>query len=321
MAKLFIASSLRRQAERTPGLLRLLWALEGGLLWGLQAACRLLPPDRASALGRRLLAALGPRMRKTRMIRRNLALAFPGSEPAIIDGWVREVWGNLGAVIAEFPHLGRICAPGSDRLQFEYRGEHRVFRDQGRPAVFAAAHLANWEIAAASIVRQGVPLAVVYTPLSNPYLDRMLRRARSALGCRLVEREGAVRQLMGEMKQGVSVGLIVDQRVEGGAPVPFFGRDMDTSLTPAQLACRFGCELVPIQVQRLEGARFRVIFHEPLLPDASLDRQQQALEMTRRLNALFEDWIRQRPGEWLCTKRRWAKDRAARDKDRNREAA
>ena len=28
--------------------------------------------------------------------------------------------------------------------------------------------------------------------------------------------------------------------------------------------------------------------------------------MTRRLNVLFESWIRERPGEWMCMKRRWS---------------
>ncbi|MFQ5487159.1 MAG: lauroyl acyltransferase, partial [Gammaproteobacteria bacterium] len=69
---------------------------------------------------------------------------------------------------------------------------------------------------------------------------------------------------------------------------------------------RFSCELIPVQVQRRGGARFRVIFHAPLAPDPTLsERRAQALDLTRRLNFLFESWIRARPGEWLCSKRRW----------------
>ena len=83
---------------------------------------------------------------------------------------------------------------------------------------------------------------------------------------------------------------------------------MLTSLTPAQLALKFGCELIPVQIQRRQGANFRVIFHEPItVDDDSLDNQQKILQMTRKINILFESWIRERPHEWMCTKRRWPK--------------
>jgi KDO2-lipid IV(A) lauroyltransferase len=104
--------------------------------------------------------------------------------------------------------------------------------------------------------------------------------------------------------------LIVDQRVDSGEPVPFFGRDMLTSITPAQLALRFDCDLIPIQTQRLKSARFRVIIHDAVRPDdETADKHSKALQMTRKINALFESWIRERPQEWMCTKRRWPKDR------------
>jgi len=182
-----------------------------------------------------------------------------------------------------------------------------VFKGPQKPAVFVSAHLANWELAAGAIAHRGVPLNVVYTRLQNPGLDRMLYRARLALGCGLLEREGAARQLMRSLKQGTSIGLIVDQRVDGGSPVPFFGHDMLTSITPAQLAVRFDCELIPVQIQRIEDARFRAIFHPPVRVDADLPDDQKILEMTSKVNSLFEDWIRERPQEWMCTKRRWPK--------------
>jgi KDO2-lipid IV(A) lauroyltransferase len=141
-------------------------------------------------------------------------------------------------------------------------------------------------------------------------MDRMLFRARQSLGCGLVERDGAGRQLIRCLKQGTSVGLIVDQRVDSGEPVPFFGRDMLTSITPAQLALRFDCELIPVQIQRLKDARFRVIFHEAVeADDETADNPSKALQMTLKINALFESWIREQPQQWMCTKRRWPKDR------------
>ncbi len=149
----------------------------------------------------------------------------------------------------------------------------------------------------------------MYTPLQNPWLDRMLYRARTGFGCGLIPRDGGLRALVRELNRGRSVGLLVDQRVDSGEPVPFFGHDMLTSTTPARLALRFACDLIPVQVQRTAPAHFRVTFHPVIpVPDGEPDPDRQALLITRKINGIFEQWITAQPGEWLCTKRRWARD-------------
>ncbi len=306
MAKLLFGN---KHKEHPPYLLRLLWGLEGSLIAFFAGILGLLSPDRASRIGRRILRRFGPGMDKSRLIRRNLRLAFPDKQPPEIEKLLQDIWGNLGAIIAEYPHLGAICNSEADqRLEYEVKGDPQVFRNTGRPAVFVSAHLANWELAAGAIVHKGIPLSVVYTAIQNPVIDRLLYQARQALGCGLIERDGAVRQLMRCLKQGTSVGLIVDQRVDTGEPVRFFDHDMLTSITPAQLALRFNCELIPVQIQRLEDARFRVVFHEPVTADdEGLDEHEKSLQIARKISILFESWIRERPHEWMCTKRRWPK--------------
>ncbi|GMQ83633.1 MAG: lysophospholipid acyltransferase family protein [Gammaproteobacteria bacterium] len=306
MAKLFLGS---KHTDWSPRLLRILWALEAGLVGLVGALARLLPPDTASAAGHALLARLGPRLDKTRQIRRNLKIAFPETDEAETSRLIRDIWGNIGSVLAEYPHLNRICR-ARQRINCVTEGDPEVFRKTGKPAVFVTAHLSNWETAAGAFVQQGVPLSVVYTKMQNPWMDRLLFRARESLGCGLVERGSAARELLRCLKKGTSIGLLVDQRVDAGEPVPFFGRNMLTSITPAQLALRFGCELIPIQVQRLHGARFRVTFHKPVVADdENAENAEKILQMTGKINMLFESWIRERPHEWMCTKRRWPKDR------------
>lgn len=310
MAKLLFANFVRKRADKSLQLLHLLWSVEGGLIGALAGLSRRVSPDRASEIGRKLFRILGPRLQKTPIIRRNMQVAFPEMSASEIEQLVREVWGTLGSILAEYPHLGTICnGEAASRLDIIRRGDSDVFKKGGGPAIFVTAHLANWEVAAGAVVWQGIPLTGIYTPVQNPRINDMLYRAREELNCGMVKREGALRQLIKELKKGVSVGLIVDQRVDTGERVPFFGHVMNTSLTPAQLALRFRCELIPIQVQRLGGARFRVIFHEPVQPDDTIaSEREKILQMTRKVNALFESWIRERPHEWLCTNRRWPRD-------------
>jgi KDO2-lipid IV(A) lauroyltransferase len=100
--------------------------------------------------------------------------------------------------------------------------------------------------------------------------------------------------------------MVVDRRVDEGTALQFFGQPKYSTLLPAKLALKQGCALVPAQVQRLQDAHYRVTFHAPLqAADATADEREQALDMMQQLHSLFEDWIRDEPADWLCTKRIW----------------
>ena len=60
------------------------------------------------------------------------------------------------------------------------------------------------------------------------------------------------------------------------------------------------------------ATRFRLTVHEPVRPDPALaSDKDRAMQMMRDLNRLFEQWIRERPEQWLCIKRAWPKTRRA----------
>jgi KDO2-lipid IV(A) lauroyltransferase len=310
MARLLLGSSLKKLADRAPLARRVLWAIEAGLVAVPLGLARLLPPAAASRGGRWLLRHIGPRLDKTRKLRGNLALAFPERSPAEIEALVRDNWGNIGATLGEYPHLGAMAhGRHTGRLEIITPGPREDRGADRKPAIFVGAHLSNWEVTAVAMAQLGIPACGIYTPLQNPWLDRMLYRSRKAVGSELVAREGGIRALVKAIGKGYSIGLLVDQRVDAGEPVRFFHHDMLTSVMPARLALRLGCELVPVRVERTAPARFRVTLHPAIaVPDGDLDDDDKALAMTREINSLFEDWIRAQPHEWLCTKRRWAKD-------------
>lgn len=273
------------------------------------AVCALLRPEHAGAFGRWVLERAGPRFHKSILMRRTLELAFPERGPGEIEALLRAVWGNMGTVLAEYPHLAMICRPGSGHLEVVADGPLEVMRATGRPPMFVAGHLGNWEVGPAGPVSQGVPIAVVYQPLENPYLDARLRALRAGIGCTLLRRDSSARELLRAAKEGCAIGLIVDHRDDDGVPLPFFGHAKLTTLAPARMALRLGTALFAARVERIGPARYRLSAHGPILPDTrDAAPELQAEQMMRKVNALFEQWIRERPGEWLCTKRPWAKE-------------
>jgi len=307
MAQLFLGSSLRRAATEWPWLQSSLWWLEASILGAFWRLCSWMPPDRAVAFGQGFLSRIGPRLAKHRQIKANLRVAFPEKDAAQIEALARGVWGNLGAVLAEYPHLNTIIAdPTGQRLEVILKTDITPYVHGKKAAIFVNAHLGNWELPPALGKVWNIPLAVLYAPLRNPWLERMLWQQRQFLGCELLDKANSMKATVQRLTGGTSMGFLVDQRVDSGDWLPFFGRDALTTSSPARLALKFDCPLIPLQVERLHGAHFRLTIHPPLTPeDKQADPTTQARQMTRQLNTLFEEWIRQHPQQWLCTKRRW----------------
>src|SRR5690606_5980220 len=142
--------------------------------------------------------------------RRNLALALPERSDAERERIAREMWGHLGAVFGEFPHLARIDRESDERVAVEISGRLAPLADPPRPAIFVTAHVGNWELTTLVAGRYGVPVSVIYAPDSNPYLDRLIRRYRRALPCELIAKQGGLRALLRALAAGRSLGFLID---------------------------------------------------------------------------------------------------------------
>jgi KDO2-lipid IV(A) lauroyltransferase len=274
------------------------------LLW---AAARLLPRRLASDLAGALFAVLGPRTRKQRHVKRNLAFVKPGASAAEIDALARAVWRNFGRVLAEFPHLDAIVA---DDVRVEIDPATAALLDAGRPIVILTAHLANWEVLGGYLGRIRLPLTAVYDRNDNPVLERLIQGFRHADSIRFTDKESSLRNMLEAGREGRSIAVVQDSRVDTGVMLPLFGVAAATTISPAKIARRLGYPAVPVEVRREPGHRFLIRFHAPLIARDDLDERASAVDVTLRYHRLLESWIAASPGEWLCTKRRWPKTAA-----------
>ena len=309
MAEFIVGNSLRKLAREHQFLQRLLWRMDYALIWLVIRLAQLLPIDTASRFGEKIGAWVGPRMkRKTAIYRNNLALAFPELNESELNELVTRAWGRAGRVLAEYPHLETLITE-DDRLVIEVREPIDTYADSSRPFVAVSAHQSNWEVACSAMAKMGIPNASLYSPPTNPLLDRLLLESRQALNCQLLPRDNSARLLMRALKEGRTAGMVIDRRVDDGKPIRFFGNDKSSTLLPAKLALKQGCEMVPIQIMRREDARYHVIFHPPVRPrNPGADENEQARDMIQQVHELFEDWIRQNPADWFCSKRLWPRD-------------
>ncbi|MGA0841104.1 MAG: lysophospholipid acyltransferase family protein [Pseudomonadales bacterium] len=274
------------------------------LLW---LTSRVLPRRFAARLAGSVFARIGPLTRKQRHVKRNLSFVKPMAKPAEIDRLARAVWRNFGMVLAEFPHLEAIV---QEDLTVAIDPETQSLLDTGDPFILLTAHLGNWEVIGGWLARFGPPLTAVYDRNANPILEMRIQRYRRADIIEFSDKPGSLKALMAAGRARRAIALLQDTRVDSGVPLPLFGVDALTTVSPAKLAHRFDYPLVPAELRREPGQRFHLHLHRPIKVTAAEDERAAAAAATRAYHALLESWISARPGEWLCTKRRWPRDAA-----------
>src|SRR6185436_8879967 len=122
----------------------------------------------------------------------------------------------------------------------------------GRQMIIFSGHIANWEIAALAAVQYGISVAQIYRAANNPLVDRMIARFRGDRGEFIPKGAVAARRAIAALRDGKHLGLLADQKMNDGIPVPFFGRPAMTAPALAVLALRFDCDVLPLRVERLD---------------------------------------------------------------------
>jgi len=286
---------------------RMLHAIEaiGAVL--IFALFRALPVGWASALGGVLARSIGPRLAINRRALKHLRRALPETSEQEAQRILRGMWDNLGRVVAEYPHLDKYQVYARDGLVEMHGAEH--IRAQGAPgkrAIFFSGHFGNWEVATLSVTQAGLGVAELYRPANNPFVDRLINHARSVIGSELVPKGSlGARRMLAAMKEGRHIAMLVDVKSNDGIAVPFFGRDAMTSPSLAVFARRYECAVVPVRVDRLAGARFRITAEPPLDLPRTDDADADVLAIMTQVNRVLERWIREQPDHWFWLHRRW----------------
>lgn len=287
--------NLRRAAEA------LLQLLVMGLFW-------LLPVDWASGLGGWLTRQIGTRLPVSNRALKHLAIAFPEMPESERRKIVAGMWDNLGRMIAEYPHLGTIADPTSGRMEVIGAERLDAVRTTGKPFIIISAHMANFELMPIAAYKHGHNMTVVSRPVNNPFIQRILlffRQRPTGDWGKIPKGVDGARQAIRLLREGLNLGVLVDQRVSQGVALPLFGRPARTNLGIAKLALEFDVQVFPAHLERLGGAQFRLTVEDPVAPPPLADKQEAAKEMMIEVNRVLERWIRQRPADWLWLHRRW----------------
>ena len=276
--------------------------------YGVYGFLKLLGLDGASWFAGKTSRLIGPRLGVNKVARRNLKLAFPDITEQEMETTLKEMWENLGRVAGEMPHLKKLYRmPLGSRVEIEGLEHFEALLKNGQNAILASGHFGNWEIITNELPKlSNADGMAVYRPLNNKIIDKLILEARSVNNVRYLPKgpQGA-REILKGLKQGAFLGLLMDQKMNDGISVPFFGKNAMSPSAGADLALKFNLPLLPVHVTRIKGAHFRLTFNAPIQLERKDGSRKTSADLMQEVHTHFESWLKATPSQWLWPHKRW----------------
>ena len=263
----------------------------------------------SSNLGSILGRFIGPLFRSKHITKQNIKIGLgeidEKKETEIIDS----MWSNIGRTFAEYSFLNDFKFNKTNFNHIKINGIKYLdeIKKNNESSIFYSGHFANFELMAMELDKFGIKCAAIYRPLNNFLLNPLMEYLRMKYICpnQIPKGRMGMREIISKVKDGYSIALMVDQRVSEGPRALFFNKPAHTTTIPAQLALKYNCKLVPISLERKEGANFEMTIHEPYKVEKTGNDEKDTKNITIKINQVIEKMILKNPTQWIWSHNRW----------------
>lgn len=210
-----------------------------------------------------------------------------------------------------FRHLARMlfelaAARQLTEAQVRWPAPDRAVLDaalaRGKGVVFVSGHVGNWELLARWVSLAGYPCQTIAKETSDPRTTKLIEdfRASSKLKSIWRDRDGVAKAMLGALKAGEILGMLIDQDTDVQSVwVPFFGHRAKTPRAAADLALRTGAAIVLGFCTRAADGGYTLAMRE--LPADGRDAEA----LTAAMTAEIERVVRADPTQWVWMHQRW----------------
>jgi len=249
-----------------------------------------------------IFSYLGPFFKSSKIINENLNTFCKKFANINKDKIKDEMWKNYGKTFIEYVYLSKLRNENSHVILSGTENLMKII-DEKKPVIFISGHFANFELMSMEISKKNIPLATIYRPLNNIFLNPLMEYLRKKYICKNQIKKGinGVRESIEFIKKNYSIALMIDQRVSEGERIEFFSKQALTTTLPAQLSIKFNLDIVPVYIQRDEKNLFNIEFQKSLSPQ----KFNNKFELTKELNKILENMIIRNPNQWIWTHNRW----------------
>jgi KDO2-lipid IV(A) lauroyltransferase len=256
---------------------------------------------RSRALGNLFGMVVGFFPIATRRFDREFRRVFPDMPLSARIKMGRAMGRKMGQTLFEIYHCAeflkqansfKVSGPGLNML--------KNARAQGKGAIIVSGHFGQWEAIRAVLIAQGLETGAVYKPQSNRHYQRRLSSGIKGGGQPILETgSNGTREMIRHLKKGGFMAILLDEKSNNGAKLPFLGQPALTSLAAARLALKYDLVMVPAFGLRVgNGQEFEVEF-ESAIPHSNV------LIMTQAFNDSLSARILAHPDQWYWLLQRW----------------
>jgi len=257
-------------------------------------------------ISRKLFAALfvffGPIFRSNKIAEKNLKIIDHKISNDEIKKIIENMWKNYGITFIEYIYL-KYFHKNNSYVNIKDEGNLLQIIKENKPVIFVSGHFANFELMSMEITKQGIPLATVYRPLNNFFLNPFMEFLRKKYICKnqIKKGIGGVRESIDYLKKKNSIALMIDQRVSEGEKIEFFNKSAFTTTLPAQLSIKFNIDILPVYIERDKENNYKIEFQKRIQPKDFANK----LDLTKKLNRVLEKMVVRNLYQWILTHNRW----------------
>lgn len=218
---------------------------------------------------------------------------------------IRRSYRNMARTVG---HAFWTCCNAVNRVKKagEMSERGKKFLAENKPAVTVSGHIGCWEILSQLALLEGHQMMSVAKDIGTGGMTNLLMKSRKSIGQEIVHAEGAFRPLMQGIKNGKSLGLLVDQLVkpkDGGIWVRFFGQPIPVSAAPAFFSAKGKAPIVVAWSRPLKDGRYRC----EVVATYKSEEARNIRAMTERCIKDLERVIRRHPSAWVLNYRYFRK--------------
>ena len=245
---------------------------------------------------------IGPMIKSKKVIKNNFKICSTKISNFDESKIIKNMWKNYGMTFIEYIFLSNFQKSNSHVV---VKGEENLslINDQGKPVIFVSGHFANFELMSMEITKRNIPLATIYRPLNNLFLNPLMEYLRKKYVCKNQIKKGinGVRDAIKYIKKKHSIALMIDQRVSEGERINLFDVPALTTTLPAQISTKYDIDIIPVYIERQKDNNFQIEFMRRIKPKHFTSK----IQLTEELNIVLEEMIKRNPNQWIWTHNRW----------------
>lgn len=238
----------------------------------------------------------------TKTAKKNLLKVYPEMSEKDVKKTIKGIFNNIGRVAGEYPHLEKMTRDcGIDnpdkRINITgYKNIEQILKDD-KAVLFVGAHISNWEIVRGFHSLFPKDLGCVYRAPNNPFIDKLLSKLRGNDKYTLYQKTpDGMKKMTKDIKNGVYIGLLVDQWLSSGTETEFLGIKTKSPSLYTKFAKKYGAHIVPCEFKRLDGkCKFETVFH----PEIKVSEKDKDEDIVQKVNDKLSEFIKDNPENWL----------------------